>query len=63
MILAINHFQKKQHGFDLFDFIFKNQTNSICCAINDTNVEDVKVLVVKFLNFRAITHEIFIFQQ
>ena len=55
MILAINHFQKKQQGFDLFDFIFKNQTNSICCAINDTNIEDVKVFVVKILSFSPIT--------
>jgi len=59
----MNHFQKKQQGFDLFEFIFKNQTDSIYCASNNTNFEDVKVLVVKILNFGSITHETFIFQQ
>ena len=42
----MNHFQKKQQGFDLFDFIFKNQNDSIYCASNNTNFEDVKVFVV-----------------
>ena len=41
----MNHFQKKQQGFDLFDFIFKNQADSIYCASNNTNFEDVKVFV------------------
>ena len=48
-ISVMNHFQKKQQGFDLFDFIFKNQTDSIYCASNNTNFEDVKVLVKNFL--------------
>ena len=43
----MNHIQKKQQGFDLFDFIFKNQADSIYCASNNTNFEDVKVLVPK----------------
>ena len=47
----MNHFQKKQQGFDLFDFIFKNQNDSIYCASNNTNFEDVKVLVVKLFAF------------
>ena len=42
---VMNHFQKKQQGFDLFDFIFKNQNDAIYCAANNTNFEDVKVLV------------------
>ena len=50
-ILVMNHFQKKQQGFDLFDFIFKNQNDSIYCASNNTNFEDVKVLVVKLFAF------------
>ena len=29
----MNHFQKKQQGFDLFDFIFKNQTDSIYWSV------------------------------
>ena len=41
----MNHFQKKQQGFDLFDFIFKNQADSIYCASNNTNFENVKVFV------------------
>ena len=57
LFLVMNHFQKKQQGFDLFDFIFKNQTDSIYCASNNTNFEDVKVLVVKILNFGSITHD------
>ena len=48
----MNHFQKKQQGFDLFDFIFKNQADSIYCASNNTNFEDVKVLVeIEIFNF------------
>ena len=34
-----NHNEKKQQGFDLFDFIFKNQTDSIYCASNHKNAE------------------------
>ena len=47
LIFVMNHVQKKQQGFDLFDFIFKNQTDSIYCASNNTNFEDVKVFVEK----------------
>ena len=47
----MNHVQKKQQGFDLFDFIFKNQTDSIYCASNNTNFEDVKVFGCKTLYF------------
>ena len=58
----MNHHQKKQQGFDLFDFIFKNQTDSIYCASNNTNFEDVKVLVVKIW-ISVLRYEIFIYQQ
>ena len=48
----MNHFQKKQQGFDLFDFILKNQADSIYCASNNTNFEDVKVFVeIEIFNF------------
>merc|ERR1711990_1240384 len=34
-----NHNEKKQQGFDLFDFILKNQSDSIYCASNHKNSE------------------------